>query len=160
MSLVSLTSPTRPSNGQEDCMTREEILKRLDPWLLKNRRTAWKPIVAEGSDSATASKFCGTPWVGPEDPWPECGLCNQPLTHFLQLDLGELPEAVGSQFGTGLMQLFYCTRDDCQGSGGWEPFADDLSRVRVVHPKGPTAIAFPPRAPALPVKQIIGWTRY
>src|SRR5262249_30916935 len=58
------------------------------------------------------------------------------------------------------MQLFYCTRDDCQGSGGWEPFADDLSRVRVVHPKGPTAIAFPPRAPALPVKQIIGWTRY
>jgi hypothetical protein len=50
----------------------------------------------------------------------------------VQLDLTALPPELGQQFGPGLLQLFYCTRDDCDGLGGWEPFADDLSRVRVV----------------------------
>jgi hypothetical protein len=141
-------------------MKAQEIAQRLAPWIVRHRRAAWKPIVADGCDGATASKFCGIPWIGPEDPWPECGLCNQPLTHFLQLNLDDLPEELDSQFGTGLLQLFYCTRDECQGSGGWEPFADDLSRVRVVHPNSPATMAVPPGAPTLPAKQIIGWTRF
>jgi uncharacterized protein YwqG len=138
-------------------MAREEVIKRLERWRVKYRRTAWTPIAAEGSDSTTASKFCGIPWIGPEDPWPECGICGQPLTPFLQLNLGDVPEELGNQFGTGLLQLFYCTREDCQGSGGWQPFADDLSRVRVVHPKLPATTASPLRIAHLPAKQIVGW---
>ena len=90
----------------------------------------------DGDGPATASKFCGTPWIGPDAPWPDCGHCEKPLPLFLQLDLGDLPEELGQPFGTGLLQLFYCTREECQGYGGWEPFADDLSRVRVVRPTG------------------------
>src|SRR6516164_8055573 len=111
-------------------MQAEEIVKKLEPWLARQRRLAWKPIVEKGDGPATGSKFCGVPWIAPDAPWPECGHCKKPLPLFLQLDLGELPEELGYRFGKGLLQLFYCTRDDCQGNGGWEPFAEDLSRVR------------------------------
>lgn len=146
-------------NGSD--MKIDEIVDSLAPWLAKHRRPAWKPVVVEGDGSPTASKFCGTPWVGPDSPWPDCSVCNQPLSLFLQLDLSDLPEELGGRFGTGLLQLFYCTRDDCQGDGGWEPFADDLSRVRVVHPSGPSvAVPTSPRHKHLPAKQIVGWTRF
>jgi hypothetical protein len=118
-------------------MTTDQIIEKLGPWLAKHRRPAWRPVVEEGDGPTTVSKFCGTPWIGPDAPWPGCGHCKEPLPLFLQLDLGDLPEELGRRFGTGLLQLFYCTRDECQGYGGWEPFADDLSHVRVVRPNGP-----------------------
>ncbi len=142
-------------------MTTEAIVKRLEPWLARHRRPAWKPVVEDGDGPATASKFCGTPWTGPEAPWPDCGNCQRPLQLFLQLDLGDLPEELGGRFGTGLLQLFYCTRDECQGYGGWEPFADDLSRVRVVRPIGPGLKASrPPQHSSFSAKRIVGWTRF
>ena len=144
-----------------DAMTPEEIVERLEPWLAKQRRPAWKPIVREGDGPVTGSKFCGMPWIGPDVQWPECGHCKNPLMLFLQLDLHDLPEELGRQFGAGLLQLFYCTRDDCQGMGGWEPFADDLSRVRVVLPSGPSLMTSMPQQDCLwPVKQIVGWNRF
>jgi uncharacterized protein YwqG len=142
-------------------MTTEEIVKKLEPWLAKHRRPAWKPVVEDGDGPATASKFSGTPWVGPDAPWPGCGHCEQPLPLFLQLDLGELPGELGRRFGTGLLQLFYCTRDECQGYGGWEPFADDLSRVRVVQPNGPGLNPpLPHQDASFPPRRIVGWKRF
>jgi uncharacterized protein YwqG len=140
-------------------MTIEEIVQRLEPWLARQRRAAWKPVVAQGEDIATGSKFGGTPWIGPDASWPECRCCQKPLPLLLQLDLGNLPEELGRCFGTGLLQLFYCTREECQGSGGWEPFADDLSRVRVVQPIGPSLETSAARLDSnFAPKQIIGWT--
>jgi uncharacterized protein YwqG len=141
-------------------MTTEEIIRTLEPWLAKNRRLAWKPITEDGDGPVTASKFCGTPWTGRDAPWPDCGHCKKPLQLFLQLDLGGLPE-LGGRFGTGLLQLFYCTREECEGYGGWEPFADDVSRVRVVQPtrpgqKGPV----PEQESLFPPKRIVGWDRF
>jgi uncharacterized protein YwqG len=53
----------------------------------------------------------------------------------------------------------YCTRDDCEGYGGWEPFGDDLSRVRVVQPIGqPTEISAPQEF--FPAKRIIDWKTF
>jgi hypothetical protein len=82
---------------------------------------------------------------------------RRPLPLFLQLDLADLPAELGQPFGAGLLQLFYCTRDDCQGYGGWEPFADDLSRVRVVHPTGTCTVT---AAGPFPGKRIVGWSRF
>src|SRR5712691_5101906 len=101
-------------------MTTDEIIKMLEPWLAKHRRPAWKPVVEDGDGSPTASKFCGTPWIGRDAAWPECGQCESQMQLFLQLNLGELPREIGRPFGTGLLQLFYCTSDNCQGNGGWE----------------------------------------
>jgi uncharacterized protein YwqG len=139
-------------------MTPEEIVTKLEPWLARQRRPAWKPVVEEGDDSVAGSKFCGIPWIGPDASWPECGHCKQPLTLFLQLDLNDLPRELGWQFGSGLLQLFYCTRDDCQGMGGWEPFADVLSRVRIVLPTGPSlATSVAQQECSSPAKRIAGW---
>jgi uncharacterized protein YwqG len=142
-------------------MTTDEIIKKLEPWLAKHRRPAWKPVVEDGDGPATVSKFCGIPWISPDAPWPDCGHCKKPLQLFLQLDLGDLPEELGRRFGTGLLQLFYCTRGECQGYGGWEPFADDLSRVRVVQPHGPgrkTSLSL--QEGNFPAKRIVGWERF
>jgi hypothetical protein len=87
-------------------MRSNEIVKKLEPWLAKHRRPAWKPVVADGDGPPTASKFCGTPWISPVDPWPHCGLCLEPLQPFVQLDLDDLPDELGQSFGTGLLQLF------------------------------------------------------
>ena len=116
----------------------------------------------EGDGPPSASKFCGTPWIGQDAQWPECGRCHQPLPLFVQLDLGDLPEEIGSRFGTGLLQLFYCTRDECEGYDGWEPFADVMSRVRVVQPvgAGPTAPSPPRDESGLHAKRIVGWERF
>lgn len=142
-------------------MTSGEIAKLLGPWLAKQRRPAWRPLAQDGDGPPTAPKFCGTPWIGSDVAWPECGHCKKPLPLFLQLDLADLPEELGQRFGTGLLQLFYCTRDACQGFGGWEPFADDLSRVRVVHPAGPgLATSVAEQDDHFPGKQIVGWTRF
>jgi uncharacterized protein YwqG len=141
-------------------MQKDEIIKTLGPWLARNRRPAWKPVVEPGDGPPTAAKFCGTPWTGPDAPWPDCGHCRQPLQPFLQLDLADLPAELGQPFGTGLLQLFYCVRGECQGYGGWEPFADDLSRVRIVHPTGGGGEPPVPTDPAFPAKRIVGWTPF
>jgi hypothetical protein len=63
--------------------------------------------------------------------------------------------------GAGLLQLFYCTSDECRSEGGWEPFTDDLSRVRVVHPSGPgLKISLPRQDRCFPAKRVVGWTRF
>jgi uncharacterized protein YwqG len=142
-------------------MQAQGIIKTLEPWLARQRRPAWKPMVEQSDGPATVSKFCGTPWIGPDAPWPDCGLCKKPLSLFLQLDLGDLPVELGQRFGKGLLQLFYCIRDDCQGSGGWEPFADDLSRVRIVHPNGASLRVYTAHQDfQFPAQQIIGWIRF
>jgi hypothetical protein len=142
-------------------MTTEEIIKKLEPWLAKHRSPAWRPVVEDGDGPATASKFCGTPWIGPDAPCPDCGHCKKALPLFLQLDLGDLPDELGGRFGTGLLQLFYCTRKECQRYGGWEPFADDLHRVRIVQPTGPgLAASVPQQTGEFPAKRIVGWTRF
>jgi uncharacterized protein YwqG len=144
-------------------MNAQAVIEKLKPWIERQRRAAWKPIVEEREGPAIASKFGGAPWVDAESPWPNCGICQRPLTHFLQLNLAELPPALECRFGAvGLLQLFYCTRDECQGSGGWEPFADDLSRVRIVWPGGETpAVSYLslPSVVPFPEKRIVDWRR-
>jgi uncharacterized protein YwqG len=142
-------------------MQAEAVIQQLEPWWAKHRRPAWKPVVEDGDGPVTGSKFSGMPWIGADSPWPECGACGTPLQLFLQLDLGDLPEELGRPFGDGPLQLFYCCEDECQGYGGWEPFADDLSRVRVVHPVGRGQDSRVPQRPGyFPAKRIVGWERF
>ncbi len=142
-------------------MTADEMVRRLGPWLARNCRPGWKPVVEEGDGPVMGSKFSGTPWIDPYAAWPDCGVCKKPLQLFLQLNLGDLPDELGGRFGTGLLQLFYCTRYNCQSEGGWEPFADDLSRVRVIQASGPGKLALVPEvAGYFPAKRVVGWDRF
>lgn len=139
-------------------MQTPEIVASLAPWREKHRRRAWKPIVQEGDGPTDASKFCGVPWIAAGAPWPACGRCHQPMQPFLQLNLGELPDELDGRFGAGFLQLFYCVRYECQGYGGWTPFEDIFSRVRVVQPDhGGKDAVVASAATGFPARRIVGW---
>ncbi|MEO0491714.1 MAG: DUF1963 domain-containing protein, partial [Cyanobacteria bacterium J06659_2] len=73
------------------------------------KRLAWKPIVKEGDGDLRSSKFGGKPWLGADEGWPLCPNCDNPMRFFLQINLAEIPEAIRSKFGQGILQFFYCT---------------------------------------------------
>jgi hypothetical protein len=132
----------------------------LPPPLAPFRRPAWGPVVEAGDGGVTDSKFGGTPWLGATEEWPVCPNCDKPIQLFLQLDLARLPEAVRGEYGTGLLQMFYCTTAeplcevDCEA---YLPFSESVV-LRLVEPGGGAA-----RRPAaevedpLPPKRIVGW---
>lgn len=115
-------------------MSTDEVLKRLNPWRMKNTKPCWIPEVCEGDGGLKDSKFCGTPWIDEDNGWPSCNFCMKQMQFFLQLNLDNLPSELNQKFGSGLLQLFYCTRENCQGEGGWEPFEDSISCVRIINP--------------------------
>ena len=89
-------------------------------------RTCWLPVTDDGDGPLTASKFAGTPYLGPGESWPACPRCAAPMALFLQLDLAALPEELGEELGSGLLQMFYCvSRHECpiRGEGRLDPFS-------------------------------------
>jgi hypothetical protein len=123
------------------------------------KRTAYKPQTSDGDGPPTASKFGGTPWLAPGEDWPECEVCGSPLQLFVQLNLDDLP----GQYGSGLLQFFYCTYADgdsiCEVEReGWDAFSPG-SLVRIVQPVGQSgAVQIPRFDPPFPPRRITGWT--
>lgn len=139
--LSSLDSDAPVTAEQEPLLTPDNPLFPLLPWIKRHERHCWLPVVEAGDGEVTASKFGGLPWLDSHEAWPTCKECQAPLELFLQLDLAQLPTELEGQFGTGLLQLFYCTgqQEPCTGENGWEPFSDTVSRVRIVSPRGAAA---------------------
>lgn len=104
------------------------------------KRKAWFPITVTGDGERNASKFAGHPWLNADESYPLCSMCHKPLRFFLQLNLDQLPSALGNKFGNGILQLFYCTNEDrmCESNYGWEPFSD-CKLVRIIQPTETTA---------------------
>jgi predicted DNA-binding WGR domain protein/uncharacterized protein YwqG len=134
--------------------------------------SAWQPIVVDGDGDILASKFGGRPWLAIDEAWPNCPSCNQPMQLFLQLNLDNLPEPVGGEFGSGLLQVFYCVSDDCLSMAesvssvsvyyGRVPYLIQNNRIRLVNPVESGSI--PPLPEILgepyatfPTKTIIDW---
>jgi uncharacterized protein YwqG len=105
------------------------VLKEIEAF----KKSAWIPITVEGDGSRVDSKFAGTPFIPAGEDYPLCGNCGKPLQLFLQLDLSKIPDALGDEFGHGLLQFFYCTSEeplcenDCEA---FFPFAKSvLTRI-------------------------------
>lgn len=134
--------------------TTEDVNQRLQSWRERWKRPAWKPITQDNESPITASKFAGTPWLAPNESWPICPQCHIAMPLFLQLNLVHLPGALATIFGTGLLQLFYCTHCD----DAWAPFAQ-TSLVRIVQPIGTSAAPVPPTG-SFSAKTIIDWQAF
>ena len=141
-------------------MTTEEIIKKLEPWLTKHRRPAWKPMVEAGDGPVTGSTFCGTPWTGPDAPGPIAGTGRQPLQPFLQLDLERPARRTHRPFGTGLPatlllhpEILPGWRSGCRSRTPHEPRSGRL-------PRPDRRPRLPRRRDTFPPKQIVGWTRF
>lgn len=141
---------------------RRRLMHDLRSWLEAHRRDAWRPLCEDGDGPAIASKFAGTPWMGPGEQWPCCGCCGRPMDLFLQLNLPELPRELDGRFGDGLLQLFYCRHTasdgDCRGEG-YDPFTD-CQHVRVVQPDAAASrCEVPPGLGYYSPRTIVGWNR-
>eukprot|EP01113_Clastostelium_recurvatum_P000628 TRINITY_DN10294_c0_g1_i1.p1 TRINITY_DN10294_c0_g1~~TRINITY_DN10294_c0_g1_i1.p1 ORF type:complete len:308 (+),score=41.97 TRINITY_DN10294_c0_g1_i1:3-926(+) len=62
------------------------------------------------------SQFGGDPFLTSLFPHPICPNCNQPLAFIFQLYLPSLPSDsfMGTERGQGLIQMFYCTDQECE----------------------------------------------
>jgi uncharacterized protein YwqG len=105
-------------------------------------RRVWKPVVENKDGSILASKFSGSPFLETGEEYPHCRNCNKPLQLFVQLNLNELPDQIGGEFGEGLLQLFYCTNQEplCEVEcEAFLPFAKSVL-IRIVQPEGETSL--------------------
>lgn len=134
-----------------------EVPTRLAPYM----RPAWFPLVEEGGGGPYDSKFAGVPWLAESEGWPRCPNCGKSIKFLLQLNLDQLPEAVGGEYGAGLVQLFYCTNTkpqcdtECQA---FAPFAKSVV-VRLVTPEvgAPQPSKAAGGGHTFPPKRIVGW---
>lgn len=132
----------------------DQVIELLQPWIDKHRRQAWIPVVENFDSSPTGSKFSGLPLLLQDESWPECQCCHQPLELLLQLNLATLPDSMRERTGSGILQLFYCVQpNDCEP--GWEPFADVVSRCRII--QEPDARPAAENYNQFPPKSITGW---
>ncbi len=134
-------------------MEAKEILDRLALWRDAQKRSTWKPIVEEGDGGADTSKFSGIPSLAENEPYPRCGTCQALMPLFLQLNLNQLPEELSGRFGSGLLQMFYCT--DCDSYMSLE----NTKLVRLVQPLACSQSLQGENYPSFPAKTIVGWTQ-
>jgi hypothetical protein len=144
-------TPTPPPADGADAARVREV---LGGWIEANRRTSWRPQVAEREGAPDASRFGGHPCLAPGEPWPACTGCGKPLTPFIQLALASLPGGPERR-GQELLQLFYCVADNCPAET-WAPFeGGKLVRVVTSSPSDPRPA--PEGTVLMPAREIVGW---
>jgi uncharacterized protein YwqG len=140
-----------------------EIIEKIRQF----RRAAWKPVTENRDGALTASKFSGKPWLGETESWPVCGICGKEMQLFIQLNLDHLPQELNNRYGSGLLQMFYCTNSDvmCEfEADAFNPFAKS-TLLRVVNPlAGKAAAGIEIPSPTVipdyfPAKVITGWVQ-
>ncbi len=152
--------PNRPTSGDRIKVNLELNLavRRVKEKLADYRRMSWKPIVEDGDGPVDASKFSGTPWLSKNMEWPVCPKCNKPMQFFVQLNLADLPKDLKEDFGTGLLQMFYCTNFNCDyPPEAISPFAKCVL-ARIIQPDGEGKdVELPEFEDPFPPKLITGW---
>lgn len=133
---------------------------KLPTEILSYKRPTWIPIVEDGDGHLLDSKFAGTPCLLPDEEYPLCPNCEEPLQLFLQLNLEQIPDQLKGEFGEGLIQLFYCTNLDLECDVVCEaffPFSKSVvARLIKIQNQNVTASNVKPENP-FPPKRIIGW---
>jgi|CXWL01.1.fsa_nt_gi uncharacterized protein YwqG len=137
--------------------------KKLKPFIEKHRRIALTPVVSAGEGAPDGSRFNGAPFLAEGEAWPSCALCAKPMAMFLQLNLGKLPPPYESEFGDGLLQLFYCVRDEDHDHADLEDWAafDHKTKLARVIPAGASGALAAPLDVGLNVAPlaIVDWRR-
>jgi len=133
---------------------RSQVKQRLHEW----RASCWIPVVTEGAGAATSSKFAGIPALKKGEDWPRCGQCKDPMPLFVQLNLEEIPASSKQSKDTrGIIQLFFCTKNDCDTSCDAKKPAF-LARLIKATELGDLATALKkPVTTLCPEKVIVGW---
>lgn len=133
-----------------------ETLAKLE----RVRRPCWIPQTEPGEGPPAGSRFAGRAMLSPGETWPVCPSCRKPMQLFVQLNSAELPSELGTPWGEGLLQLFYCVGADpnCEADqGSWAAFSP-CTLLRVLPLGGVLPGRQPVRDP-FPATHVVGWTR-
>lgn len=152
--------PRGPENDPSTPPTPEEIAEQLRR-IRALERAAFKPITTDGEGEPTGSRFGGRPAMLPDEPWPICASCNQPMHFFAQINLSTAPRPRKSHGpvavdapASGLLQAFACLNLGC--SMMREEPVNDWSCVRTM-PAQHLASLVPRRGCEFPPKQVTRW---
>jgi len=102
---------------------------------------AWYPTTCDRDGSLLDSKFSGKPYLLPDEKYPHCQNCSEPMQLFIQLNFNTLPRKLGIQLDRGLLQLFYCTSSDphcdsdCEANVALESDPGFGKLIRIVEPQ-------------------------
>jgi uncharacterized protein YwqG len=126
-----------------------DVKKAFAAWRARHMRRAWKPVCIDGGTNT--ARFGGSALLGRES-WPACAGCRNPMQLLLQLPLASLPGNVVR--GDGLLQAFYCSRDDgrCET---WAPFSG-AHLVRLVR-EPLNDVASPLGRDAFRLRSVVSW---
>jgi hypothetical protein len=152
---VAALRPNHWWNAPEAAITKSidaTTIAELHSKLHEFRRSAWLPTVVDDDGGAAASKFGGTPFIGPGETWPKCVVCGDWLQLAVQLADGDLPSELRGAFA-GTLQAFFCTTESCRPA---EPFAP-TTLVRLIESMGAPAYEAPPFDEAFFGRRIVGW---
>ncbi len=92
--------------------------------IAKLARTAYTVSPKKGDSASSVSKTGGTARLLPDETWPACHSCKEPMPLFLQLDMAVVPEKAAPE----LVQIFHCTHCAEFETGGAS--AEDTHLVR------------------------------
>lgn len=148
------TPPQGPGGSKDEAVM--ELKRKLSSLI----RPTWIPVVKNGDEGLTDSKFSGKPVLKQGESWPACGNCNKPMQLFVQLNLAQIPKEAGVK-GEGFIQMFYCTsyephcEVDCEA---FFPFSKS-TLIRLVSHEETAAHDHSLAADAdpFPAKTITGW---
>jgi len=122
------------------------------------RRDCWIPQVMDGEGEVASSRFGGRPALRAGEKWPTCGACREKMPLFVQIDLANAPrpDSTPEPLRSGLLQLFYCTSDDCECV---DCRAFPKNAVARILPSGEIrALSVAEGGPVFPSNRIAEWT--
>lgn len=101
--------------------------------LQSHARPCWLPQIGKGHGTLVSSRFGGRPALLPDESSPQCAACHCTMRILAQVNLSEVPSGarlhLPPELQSGLLQLFYCTDDQCPG-GDFGHFSENmLARV-------------------------------
>lgn len=99
------------------------------------KRDAYKPILAEGNAGLFESKYGGSAYLEADEAWPSCG-CENPMEFVMQINLDDLYDQTGINYGQGLFQMWKCF-DDCD-------YSKDFTYRRIIIPSHRGYAGVPP----------------
>ncbi len=143
--------------GAKSSTNWEEMKEIIEPF----KKQAWVPNVLKRKSSNVSSKFSGIPALLKTENWPCCNNCNEPMQLFLQLNSKDLPVPASSAFGSGILQVFYCTNLDKECEVACEayfPFSKS-TLVRIINSDSDNILSLEinPVKDVFPEKEIVGW---
>ncbi|MEI6707832.1 MAG: DUF1963 domain-containing protein [Methylococcales bacterium] len=135
----------------------QHLLERISQF----KKTTWLPVVEKRTGTVLNSKFSGIPLLAENEVWPCCGLCQQEMQLFVQLNSDELPVEAQQAFGGGILQVFYCTNAEqiCEVKcEAYFPFAKS-TLLRIIDPANLVAknLTVSPVHHAFKEKVIVSW---